>query len=218
MSKEAMKLALEDYLSREMPAGTVIGDPKWWAAKIANVMTGKAVAEVYKQGYDHGVERQEAIQKLSEIEKQTPASKNQWWAKELEGFWGDSDYRVTLDTRRAAKTALTIIFDTTPQPKQEQGEPVAWMEEGWGPDCGPYIEFYRDDEMGWRDRKEWTPLYTTPYVPTGRQPAPQRSEDTMQQKPWVGLTDEEVDFIADKHATLQGAIWAIEAKLKEKNT
>jgi hypothetical protein len=122
MTIEAMKLALEDYLSREMPAGTVIGDPKWWAAKIANVMTGKAVAEVYKQGYDHGVERQEAIQKLSEIEKQTPASKNQWWAKELEGFWGDSDYQVTLDTRRAAKTALTVIFDNS-QPKQEQGEP-----------------------------------------------------------------------------------------------
>jgi hypothetical protein len=58
--------------------------------------------------------------------------------------------------------------------KQEQGEPVAWMKEGWGPDCGPYIEFYRDDEMGWRDRKEWTPLYTTP------QPA---------QKP---LTDEQI--------------------------
>ena len=38
------------------------------------------------------------------------------------------------------------------------------------------------------------------------------------QKPFVGLTDEEVDFIANKHATLQGAIWAIEAKLKEKNT
>ena len=38
------------------------------------------------------------------------------------------------------------------------------------------------------------------------------------QRTWVGLTDEEVDFIANKHATLQGAIWAIEAKLKEKNT
>lgn len=41
-------------------------------------------------------------------------------------------------------------------------EPVAWMREGWGPDCGPYVEFYRDDEMGWRDRKEWTPLFTRP--------------------------------------------------------
>jgi len=93
MSKEAMKLALEDYLSREMPAGTVIGDPKWWAGKIANV--------------------------LAKQEQGEPVSKDQWWAKELEGFWGDSDYQVTLDTRRAAKTALTIIFDH-PQPKQEQ--------------------------------------------------------------------------------------------------
>ena len=32
---EALKLALEAYLCREMPAGTIIGDPKWWAPKIA---------------------------------------------------------------------------------------------------------------------------------------------------------------------------------------
>ena len=36
--KEALKSALEAYLCREMPAGTVIGDPKWWAAKIANAI------------------------------------------------------------------------------------------------------------------------------------------------------------------------------------
>ena len=36
--KEALKMALEAYLCREMPAGTVIGDPKWWAAKIANAI------------------------------------------------------------------------------------------------------------------------------------------------------------------------------------
>jgi hypothetical protein len=35
---------------------------------------------------------------------------------------------------------------------------------------------------------------------------------------WVGLTDEEVDYIADEHSTLQGAIRAIEAKLRSKNT
>ena len=45
---------------------------------------------------------------------------------------------------------------------QPEQEPVAWMLEGWGPDCGPYFEIYRDDEMGWRNKKEWTPLYTTP--------------------------------------------------------
>lgn len=32
---DALKLALEAYLCREMPEGTVIGDPKWWAPKIA---------------------------------------------------------------------------------------------------------------------------------------------------------------------------------------
>ena len=37
------------------------------------------------------------------------------------------------------------------------------------------------------------------------------------QREWVGLTDEEVDYIADEYSTLQGAIRAIEAKLKEKN-
>lgn len=35
MSREVLQQALELYLSREMPAGTVIGDPKWWAPKIA---------------------------------------------------------------------------------------------------------------------------------------------------------------------------------------
>lgn len=38
MTKEAMTLALEAYLCREMPAGTVIGDPKWWVPKIANAI------------------------------------------------------------------------------------------------------------------------------------------------------------------------------------
>ena len=35
---EALKLALEAYLCREMSAGTVIGDPKWWASRIANAI------------------------------------------------------------------------------------------------------------------------------------------------------------------------------------
>ena len=41
-------------------------------------------------------------------------------------------------------------------------EPVAWMKDQWSPDCGNYWELYREDEMGWRDRKDWTPLYAHP--------------------------------------------------------
>ena len=38
MEREALKLALEEYLCREMPAGTVIGDPKFWVPRIATAI------------------------------------------------------------------------------------------------------------------------------------------------------------------------------------
>ena len=108
--------------------------------------------------------------------------------------------------------------------KPAQQEPVAWMREEWGPDCGPYIEFYRDDEMGWRDRKEWTALYTSP-------PA-QRT--WVHATEWRGLTDEDSQDVIQRamHSITGGdntftlsanKIWVaivreVEAKLKEKNT
>ena len=45
MEREALKQALEAYLCREMPEGTVISDPKWWASKIADAITKKALAQ-----------------------------------------------------------------------------------------------------------------------------------------------------------------------------
>ncbi len=45
-------------------------------------------------------------------------------------------------------------------------EPVAWMKDQWSPDCGDYWELCREDEMGWRDRKDWVPPYARP-VPAG---------------------------------------------------
>jgi len=109
------------------------------------------------------------------------------------------------------------IYTTPPAQPAPAQEPVAWMKEGWGPDCGPYIEFYRDDEMGWRDRKEWTPLYTTP-------PAQEFTCSTSlchykAQRTWNGLTHDEYDAICDKHSAMSDFDFLadIEAKFKEKN-
>ena len=44
-------------------------------------------------------------------------------------------------------------------------KPVAWMKDQWSPDCGNYWEIHRDDEMGWRDREGWAPLYARPIPP-----------------------------------------------------
>lgn len=56
------------------------------------------------------------------------------------------------------------------------------------------------------------PVYTTPYVPEGRQQRPSRSDMT-----WVGLTDED-DIDWDGSGNLKQLVEAVEAKLKEKNT
>jgi hypothetical protein len=37
--------ALAEWIAREMPAGTVIGDPAWWAARIARAAHQAAPAE-----------------------------------------------------------------------------------------------------------------------------------------------------------------------------
>jgi hypothetical protein len=82
--------------------------------------------------------------------------------------------------------------------KQKQGEPVAWLDE-YGNAFPLAAKQY--SVVG----KHWKPLYTTP------QPA---------QKPWVGLTNEEIattaDYFKDAYGFTQGVLWA-EAKLKEKN-
>jgi hypothetical protein len=103
-----------------------------------------------------------------------------------------------IDLRNKAIKALEEALA-----KQEQGKPVAWMSEE--DEC----IFFDADKPNPMDYDFWTPLYTTP------QPA---------QKPWVGLTDEDIRK-ADHHMVegayhysfKQGAEWA-EAKLKEKNT
>lgn len=43
-----------------------------------------------------------------------------------------------------------------------QQEPVAWMRDFWGPDCGPFYEIHKTEDMTWRDKESWIPLYAAP--------------------------------------------------------
>jgi hypothetical protein len=80
------------------------------------------------------------------------------------------------------------------QPKQEQGEPVAWLE-------GETIYWKEDKGLNDWIRKNGEPLYTTP-----------------QQRTWVGLTTKDQKEIQRQSVYVEGAIRMTEAKLKEKNT
>jgi hypothetical protein len=81
--------------------------------------------------------------------------------------------------------------DTTPQPKQEQGEPVAWMFQH--EDTG-LTDFVDAQQVEWgfeKNNPRWQkigPLYTTPQ---------QRSEPSGKPAAWVGLTDD--DKVLIKH-------------------
>ena len=82
--------------------------------------------------------------------------------------------------------------------KQEQGEPVAWME-------GESVYWHTNPSLNDWIRANGTPLYTTP-----------------QQRTWVGLTEQEQGAIMESLNAYGTNLYhfanAIEAKLKEKNT
>ena len=89
---------------------------------------------------------------------------------------------------------------TTPQPKQEQGEPVAW-------EYCEEVFWHTNQNLNDYIRANGTPLYTTP-----------------QQRTWVGLTDEEidkawrsVDYTVPLEQLRIDIAQAIEAKLRRKN-
>jgi len=90
----------------------------------------------------------------------------------------------------------------TPQPKQEQDEPIAWLEENSAKAISDlekqaWIQAGRDELVETYNR----PLYTTP-----------------QPKEWVGLIDEDMkDPKTSNFDFIYGARWA-EQILKERNT
>jgi hypothetical protein len=59
-------------------------------------------------------------------------------------------------------------------------EPVAWLRDFWGPDCGPYYEIHKSADMTWRTKDGWTPLYAAPVA---------------QAEPRKPLTDEQIEVM-----------------------
>ena len=92
-----------------------------------------------------------------------------------------------MDTTERAITSLRIALEEA-LAKQEQDEPVGYFKR----EGDVWFQYYEDYPVP----SELTPLYTTP------QPA---------QKPWVGLTDEDLRQI------ILAAVGVAEAKLKDKN-
>jgi hypothetical protein len=81
---------------------------------------------------------------------------------------------------------------------EPEQEPVAWISDSPTKGNGKQLHFAKAD--AWKWSSNITPLYA----------APPRKE-------WVGLTDEEVDFIADSEWE-EAFVRLVEAKLKERNT
>jgi hypothetical protein len=91
------------------------------------------------------------------------------------------------------ETAIQLAEQAWEQALEEKQEPVAWMYVNEDGECeqieyGPVL-----------DDPEVTPLYTFP-----------------PKKQWVGLTNEEIEHIADSEWE-EAFVRMIEAKLKEKN-
>ena len=108
--------------------------------------------------------------------------------------WGVNDTVIGILTQ-----IDNMVADMVRRPAQQQ-EPVAWVHlESWM--TGKY---WPDDCFSALPVDEWRPLYTSP-------PA---------SKPWVGLTEEEVDecyYWKGRQWTTDELVRHVEAKLREKN-
>jgi hypothetical protein len=126
--------------------------------------------------------------------------------------WEVSDTTIGVLTQ-IDNMVCTLVHQ--PAPVQE---PVAWMRTLFSPELGEFFDYKDGAFANETDSVGWTPLYTAP------QPVPVKTYHDgkpwpVQPKPWVGLTDEDLEDIAV--AASKGNLYdlriVIEAKLKGKN-
>jgi hypothetical protein len=132
-----------------------------------------------------------------------------WYIDQLEMIVYSVDDDGTHENRAKVQAAITAIKEALAQPVQE---PVAqwqkrhqlWTEDAWENSEEHDAKQWRDKAQGWEIRA----LYTAP-----------------QQRPWVGLTPQEIDDIDEANWEEDHKVWgihefaqAIETALRRKNT
>jgi hypothetical protein len=192
--REAMKLALEEYMSAFGQALEAHGIPLQEQQIKADRQAREALAK-QEQG-----ERQSIAAWLEqECDEQYLADRVRAgdFAKEK----GHTENYAALgdDCPDHLPPSLVGVGEGNSNSKQEQGEPVAMWDGYYQFEVGN-LSAYKLGET------KWIPLYTTP-----------------QQRTWVGLTDEQIfvikhNWITTSFTTHLDFARAIEAKLKEKNT
>lgn len=236
MSKEAMTLALEALNNTYSLRGDVIEAIKALEEALAK-----------QEGQSNFCPNCEALSRELKAIKQEQ---------------GEPDkYVMDIEcTKCGAKQSGILTVNTTPQPKQEQGEPVAWRYKPVRED-NPRWEYTTQHPLDMGDGylrpslveycKCIEPLYATEKPKLMLEKFREMKdllEDTVQhepatkeqireaiifklplyttpqpaQKPWVGLTDEELRQIWYDDAPVEGGTYVdklrqVEAKLKEKN-
>lgn len=97
--KMAAELELIDWIKREMPAGTVIGNPEWWASRIAyraRSLTAPRVPDGVAPHCDYGYI--------------TPAKGNSWFAYDPAGD-GMLFFETEEEARAASQKSVDLSLD-----------------------------------------------------------------------------------------------------------
>jgi hypothetical protein len=121
----------------------------------------------------------------------------------LEWAWGGEPMGTKEQAAMQALRTALAAEQQEPVADEEAPRLWAWMREGWSADCGPWYEVIRNDQMTWRDRKGWTPLYTALDAALA-EPEPALQVDALRYR-WIAENALAIDFVADPDNMVQ--IW-----------